>query len=101
MRLAPKSPVSRLGALERRIPGIYHWFHSMDLQLTQRSSTAAAVPMHNDDRVIETSIPARLDSLSWSSFHTRVVLALGITWKRDGLKASLEGTFSGRLRKIP
>ncbi len=31
----------------------------------------------DDDRVIETSIPSRLDSLRWSGFHTRVVVALG------------------------
>jgi MFS family permease len=79
----------------------YHWFHAMDLQLTQRSSTAAAVPARNDDRVIETDIPARLDSLSWSGFHTRVVLALGITWILDGLEVTLAGALSGALKESP
>jgi MFS family permease len=78
----------------------YHWFHAMDLQLT-RSSTAAAVPVRNDDRVIETDIPARLDSLSWSGFHTRVVLALGITWILDGLEVTLAGALSGALKESP
>jgi MFS family permease len=72
----------------------------MDLQLT-RSSTAAAVPVRNDDRVIETDIPARLDSLSWSGFHTRVVLALGITWILDGLEVTLAGALSGALKESP
>src|ERR1700694_3459892 len=99
MWLAPKSPMSRPGASEcPHSRAFYHWFNSMDLQLTQRSSTAAAVPTRNDDRVIETSIPARLDNLTWSGFHTRVVLALGITWILDGLEVTLAGTLSGALK---
>jgi MFS family permease len=55
----------------------------------------------DDDRVIETSIPARLDSLRWSGFHTRVVLALGITWILDGLEVTLAGALSGALKESP
>src|SRR3979490_79802 len=55
----------------------------------------------NDDRVIETSIPSRLDSLRWSGFHTRVVLALGITWILDGLEVTLAGALSGALKESP
>jgi MFS family permease len=55
----------------------------------------------NDDRVIETSIPFRLDSLPWSGFHTRVVLALGITWILDGLEVTLAGALSGALKESP
>ncbi|MDB5574674.1 MAG: transporter [Tardiphaga sp.] len=40
------------------------------------------------DRVVETDIPARLDALLWSGFHTRVVVALGITWILDGLEVT-------------
>src|SRR4051812_11441657 len=36
--------------------------------------------------VVETDIPARLDRLPWSRFHTLVVIALGITWIFDGLE---------------
>ncbi|HEX9587532.1 MAG TPA: MFS transporter [Bradyrhizobium sp.] len=53
------------------------------------------------DRVIETSIPSRLDSLRWSGFHTRVVLALGITWILDGLEVTLAGALSGALKESP
>jgi MFS family permease len=53
------------------------------------------------DRVIETDIPARLDSLRWSGFHTRVVLALGITWILDGLEVTLAGALSGALKESP
>jgi MFS family permease len=54
-----------------------------------------------DDRIIETSIPSRLDSLRWSGFHTRVVLALGITWILDGLEVTLAGALSGALKESP
>jgi MFS family permease len=54
-----------------------------------------------DDRIIETSIPFRLDNLRWSGFHTRVVLALGITWILDGLEVTLAGTLSGALKESP
>ena len=61
-------------------------------------SAGVAAAAH-EDRVIETSIPARLDSLRWSGFHTRVVLALGITWILDGLEVTLAGALSGALKE--
>ena len=54
-----------------------------------------------DNRVVETSIPFRLDALRWSGFHTRVVLALGITWILDGLEVTLAGALSGALKQSP
>src|SRR5262245_36199097 len=39
--------------------------------------------------VIATDVPTRLDRLHWSRWHTRVIIALGITWTLDGLEASL------------
>jgi len=66
------------------------------------STTAATGSMRRtDDGVIETSIPSRLDSLRWSGFHTRVVLALGITWILDGLEVTLAGALSGALKESP
>jgi MFS family permease len=83
----------------------------MDVQLIRHGSAvkdnapvSAAVRQDNDrgdDRVIETSIPARLDDLRWSGFHTRVVLALGITWILDGLEVTLAGALSGALKESP
>src|ERR1700752_5525957 len=64
----------------------------------QESASAAAV---QDSQIVETSIPARLDSLRWSGFHTRVVLALGITWILDGLEVTLAGALSGALKASP
>jgi MFS family permease len=52
-------------------------------------------------RVIETDIPARLDALRWSGFHTRIVAALGITWILDGLEVTLAGALSGALKESP
>ncbi|WP_322514500.1 MFS transporter [Rhodopseudomonas palustris] len=49
--------------------------------------------------VIETDIPSRLDGLLWSGFHTRVVVALGVTWILDGLEVTLAGTLSGALKQ--
>src|SRR5258708_11462161 len=66
-------------------------------------SRAAAIKSArgDNDRVIETSIPSRLDSLRWSGFHTRVVAALGITWILDGLEVTLAGALSGALKESP
>ena len=62
---------------------------------------ALAPAQQDNDRIIETSIPARLDNLRWSGFHTRVVLALGITWILDGLEVTLAGALSGALKDFP
>jgi MFS family permease len=51
--------------------------------------------------LIETDIPARLDRLPWGAFHTRVVIALGITWILDGLEVTLTGALSGALKDSP
>ncbi len=48
--------------------------------------------------VIRSTIPARLDRLPWSRFHTRMVMALGVAWILDGLEitiaANLESVFT-------
>jgi MFS family permease len=79
----------------------------MNVQVTAHGSKAnddavasLLVQQHND-RIIETSIPARLDNLRWSGFHTRVVLALGITWILDGLEVTLAGSLAGALKESP
>src|SRR6202167_2744220 len=73
----------------------------MDGQRLQRSSTTVAPGRQHDDRIVETDIPARLDSLRWSGFHTRIVIALGITWILDGLEGTLAGALSGALKESP
>ncbi len=49
----------------------------------------------------ETDVPARLDRLPWSPFHSLVVTALGITWILDGLEVTLVGALSGAIAKSP
>jgi MFS family permease len=51
--------------------------------------------------IIETDIPARLDRLPWTGFHTLVVVALGITWILDGLEVTLAGSIAGALQESP
>ncbi len=50
---------------------------------------------------VESDVPARLDALPWARFHTRVVVALGITWVLDGLEVTLAGAVSGALVASP
>src|SRR6185369_1595274 len=57
--------------------------------------------MMQDQQLVETDIPARLDRLRWGSFHTLVVAALGITWILDGLEVTLAGSVSGALKQSP
>ena len=71
----------------------------MELQQSPALNYAPVVPaVTATDRIVETSIPSRLDALPWSGFHTRVVLALGITWILDGLEVTLAGALSGALK---
>lgn len=58
-------------------------------------------PPSNQTRLIETDLPARLDRLPWSRFHTLLVFALGITWLLDGLEVTLAGSVSGALKDSP
>src|SRR3984885_14310411 len=38
---------------------------------------------------IRSLIPARIDRLAWSRFHTRLVIALGVAWVLDGLEITI------------
>jgi len=52
-----------------------------------------------DAETYETLIPARLDRLPWSPFHTLLVMGLGITWILDGLEVTLMGAISAVLER--
>jgi len=52
-----------------------------------------------EGQFITTDIPARLDRLPWSKWHTLVVVALGITWLLDGLEGNLAGALAGILKR--
>lgn len=53
-----------------------------------------------EQNIIETNVPARLDRLPWSLWHRKVVIALGITWLLDGLEVTLAGSL-GPILKDP
>lgn len=64
-------------------------------------SHALSTAAPSEDRVYETDLPARLDRLPWTRFHTLLVFALGITWLLDGLEVTLAGSVSGALKSSP
>jgi len=53
------------------------------------------------ERETSTDVPARLERLPWGSFHTLVVIALGITWIIDGLEVTLAGALAGAFKQSP
>ena len=57
--------------------------------------------LHDDPQRVQSTIPARLDSLRWSRFHTLVVVALGITWVLDGLEVTIAGSIAPALEGSP
>jgi MFS family permease len=48
-----------------------------------------ATPETADKPGIRSLIPARIDRLPWSKFHTRMVIALGVAWVLDGLEITI------------
>jgi MFS family permease len=49
------------------------------------------------EQPVRSTIPARLDRLRWSPFHTRLVLGLGTAWILDGLEITIASSVSGKL----
>ena len=43
----------------------------------------------NAVRTVKSLVPARLDRLPWSRFHTLIVIGLGVSWILDGLEAQI------------
>ena len=56
-------------------------------------------PAELNGQIIETDVPARLDALPWTRFHTLVVVGLGACWILDGLEVTLTGSLSGALKQ--
>jgi MFS family permease len=48
---------------------------------------------------VHTLIPARIDRLPWSRFHTRVITALGVAWVLDGLEITFASNMVTNLEK--
>src|SRR5882672_2109541 len=50
---------------------------------------ATTSPTTTSSPHIRSLIPARVDRLPWSKFHTRLVMALGVAWILDGLEITI------------
>jgi MFS family permease len=48
---------------------------------------------------IRSLVPARLDRLRWSKFHTRLVVALGVAWVLDGLEITIAAAIGSDLTR--
>jgi MFS family permease len=46
---------------------------------------------------VRSLVPARIDRLPWSPFHTRMVVALGIAWVLDGLEITVASAITDLL----
>jgi MFS family permease len=51
----------------------------------------------SEAHTVETKVPARIDRLPWSRWHTLVVFALGITWILDGIEVTIAGNIADAL----
>jgi MFS family permease len=45
--------------------------------------------MGRTDGTVRSLVPARIDRLPWSRFHTRMIAALGVAWVLDGLEVQI------------
>jgi MFS family permease len=54
-----------------------------------KESAMTATPQTASSPGIRSLIPARIDRLPWSRFHTRLVVALGVAWVLDGLEITI------------
>ena len=74
----------------------------MSNETQERSPEAAAGAPQSQgsdaETTIKTDIPQRLDRLPWSSWHMRIIAALGTSWLLDGLEVTLVGSLSGVLQ---
>src|ERR1700712_1156818 len=59
------------------------------------SSTTETTP----SSPVRSLIPARIDRLTWSRFHTRLVIALGVAWVLDGLEITIAGNVTNYIHQ--
>jgi MFS family permease len=57
----------------------------------------SAEPEVAQGQVTRSLVPARIDRLPWSPFHTRLVVALGVAWVLDGLEITVASAVAGVL----
>jgi MFS family permease len=54
-------------------------------------TSVTAAQTSTEPEATRSLVPARLDRLNWSRFHTRLVIALGVAWILDGLEITIAG----------
>src|SRR5689334_4308902 len=66
---------------------------------THSDSEASMTTAHEapSTGAIRSLIPARIDRLPWSPFHTRMVIALGVAWILDGLEITVASAVVAKL----
>lgn len=64
---------------------------------TQQRGLAMTANTDVSSAIVRTLIPARLDRLPWTRFHTRLVMSLGTAWILDGLEITLASSVAGVL----
>src|SRR4051794_32567724 len=60
-------------------------------------SPMTAAPQASAPGAVRSLIPARIDRLPWSPFHTRMVVALGVAWILDGLEITVASAVVDKL----
>ncbi|GAA3068687.1 MFS transporter [Streptosporangium carneum] len=53
----------------------------------------------SEHETIRSLVPARIDRLPWSRFHTRMVVALGVAWVLDGMEITIASAVGDVLRE--
>jgi MFS family permease len=62
------------------------------------SASPATVRRVGGDGTVRSTVPARLDRLPWSRFHTRLIVALGVCWILDGLEITVVNSVGATLQ---
>ncbi|HEY5336430.1 MAG TPA: MFS transporter [Mycobacteriales bacterium] len=63
------------------------------------TTTYDSSTVSDDGQTIRSLVPARIDRLNWSRFHTRMVIALGVAWILDGLEITIAGNVTNIISK--
>jgi hypothetical protein len=68
-------------------------------QTTTVMPDATMAASNGETGTITNDIPARLDRLSFSAWHWRILFGLGTVWILDGLEVTIVGNVGGRIGK--
>jgi MFS family permease len=69
------------------------------ITVAEEGWTLTTINRNDQSQPIRSLVPARIDRMRWSRFHTRLVMALGVAWVLDGLEITIAGNASGIISK--